>query len=124
MSMSIVLLAASMLSAPHAAASHDYPTQERVKFVLECMALEGGTNYENMYGCSCLLDEIADEMTFDAFVEADSYMRLEGARGERGGIFRSSSDRARNIRDNFRSIREKAKARCFVSPVGETNRDL
>ena len=95
------------------AAANDFPTLERVRFVQECMALENSAKYEILYACSCTLDKIAQEMSFDEFVEADSYMRLRNMRGERGGLFRDSDDRARTVRKNLQDIKTRAEASCF-----------
>jgi len=80
-----------------AAVANDFPTLDRVRFVQECMALENSTKYETLYACSCMLDKMAAEISYDRFIEADSYMRMRNMRnmrGERGGLFRSSDERA------------------------------
>ncbi len=103
-----------------AAGPYSYPTLERVKFVFECMARQGGQSYTSMYGCSCLIDRIADEMSLEDYVYADTYMRLENARGERGGLFRNSSPDARGVRRRFREVLTDATKRCFrMSNEGE-----
>jgi hypothetical protein len=96
-----------------AAAANDFPTLERVRFVQECMALENSAKYETLYACSCTLDKIALEMNYEEFVQADSYMRLRNMRGERGGLFRDSDDRARTVRKNFQDVKTRAEASCF-----------
>ncbi|MBE1276411.1 hypothetical protein [Enterovibrio baiacu] len=112
-STSIVFLIALMGITP-AANANDFPTLERVKFVQECMSLNGGPTYVNMYGCSCVLDKIAAEMRFDDFVHADAFARLRNMRGERGGYFRSSKD-SRSARKVLTTLRDEATEQCFVS---------
>lgn len=80
------LLAVMALAYTASATANDFPTVERVKFVQECMALKGGPSYVNMYGCSCVIDKIADKMTFEQFAYDDAFVRLRNMRGERGGI--------------------------------------
>ncbi|MDD1781586.1 hypothetical protein LRP49_10315 [Enterovibrio sp. ZSDZ35] len=108
---SLFILLAGVLAAPVSA--NDFPTVERVKFVQECMALKGGPNYVNMYGCSCVIDKIASEMTFDEYTYADAFVRLKNMRGERGGYFRSSKD-SRTARKGYLTIKEDAEHQCFV----------
>ncbi len=112
-STSIVFFIALMGISPPASAN-DFPTLERVKFVQECMSLNGGPTYVNMYGCSCVLDKIAAEISFDDFVHADAFARLRNMRGERGGYFRSSKD-SRSARKVLTTLRDEATEQCFVS---------
>lgn len=95
------------------AVANDFPTIDRVRFVQECMALENSQKYETLYACSCTLDKIAEEMSYDEFVAADSYQRARNMRGERGGLFRNSDDRARTTRENFSDVTARAEADCF-----------
>jgi hypothetical protein len=108
-------LSVLMLSfaATPAAIANDFPTIDRVQFVYECMALHGGENYANLYSCACTLDRIAERLSYNEYVVADSYVRMENMRGERGGLFRSSDD-ARRIRNRFKEMRSDAEKQCFV----------
>ncbi|KXF80266.1 hypothetical protein [Enterovibrio coralii] len=108
---SLFILLMGVFSAP--ASANDFPTVERVKFVQECMALKGGPNYVNMYGCSCVIDKIANQMTFDEYTYADAFVRLRNMRGERGGYFRSSKD-SRSARKGYLTIKGEAEEQCFV----------
>lgn len=96
-----------------AAIANDFPTVDRVRFVQECMALENSTKFETLYACSCTLDKMAAEMNYDEFVQADSYMRMRNMRGERGGLFRDSDERARTVRKHFHDVKTRAEASCF-----------
>ncbi len=108
------LLAVMALAYTASATANDFPTVERVKFVQECMALKGGPSYVNMYGCSCVIDKIADKMTFEQFAYDDAFVRLRNMRGERGGYFRSSKD-SRQARSELLGLREEAEKQCFVA---------
>jgi hypothetical protein len=103
-----------------AAAANDYPTTDRVLFVQECMALENSVKYETLYACACTLDKIAAEMSYTEFIEADSYLRLRNMRGERGGLFRNSDDRARTVRQRLQDVKVRAEAQCFFKHSGST----
>ncbi|WP_434362250.1 hypothetical protein NF212_18635 [Parasalinivibrio latis] len=96
----------------NSAEKNDYPTLERVRFVFECMELHGGQTYENLYSCSCMIDQLALYLTIDEYVQYDAYERMRSMMGERGGYFRSS-DASLDIRKEFRSAKLDAERQCF-----------
>jgi hypothetical protein len=65
-------------------AGHDYPTSARVEYVQECMLRNGG-ELSYLYKCSCAIDRIANELTYDDFVEWGTFARNASLAGERGG---------------------------------------
>ena len=85
--------------------ANDFPTQARVEYVFECMAEHGGSSYENLYHCSCQVDKLAQQMSYDTFVEAQTFEHGRHAAGERGGILREGA-----LADSLREKLEKAKA--------------
>ncbi len=101
------------LCATSTATANDFPTIDRVRYVQECMALRNSVKYETLYACSCTLDKIAAQISYDEFVEADSYVRMRNMRGERGGLFRDSDDHARTVRKRFHDVKARAEAGCF-----------
>jgi hypothetical protein len=70
---------------------HDYPTVARVEYVQECIEKKGGV-VANLYKCSCAIDWIARKLTYDEFVEAQTYSKYATLPGEGGGIFRDSPE--------------------------------
>lgn len=110
----IACCCAAMTLWSSAVTANDFPTLDRVRFVQECMALKNSAKLETLYACSCTLDKMAEEMNYDQFVEADSYVRLRNMRGERGGLFRDSDDHARTVRKNFHDVKTRAEASCFL----------
>ena len=80
------------------------------------MALKHSHKYETLSACACTVDNIAEQMTYDEFVQADSYVRMRNMRGEKGGLFRGS-DQAREIRKQFSEIKREAEAACFINQV-------
>ena len=96
-----------------AAAANEYPTLERVDHVLTCMKTNGGQNVDNMYACSCEIDVIAQQVSFDDFTEARTFEIYKRMPGERGGLFRDS-ERAEELVDKLDAARADAKKRCFV----------
>jgi hypothetical protein len=91
-------------------AGHDYPTSARVEYVQECMLRNGG-ELSFLYKCSCAIDRIADELTYDDFVEWGTFARNASLAGERGGVFRDS-DQARDNAKRYRAIEAEAHKAC------------
>lgn len=97
---------------PAMAFAHEYPTVDRVEYVLECMRDHGGKQ-EYLYKCSCAIDHIAKELSYDDFVEASTAARYQSLPGERGGVFRDP-DSVRSLAKNFKALQAKANKICFV----------
>src|SRR5689334_21161457 len=91
--------------------ANDFPTLARVEYVQECVNRTG--NQGHIYQCSCVVDRIADAMSYDAFVEASTYARYSTLPGEGGGIFRDT-DEAKKKAKLFRSIESDAYKSCNV----------
>lgn len=95
-----------------ARATKDYPTVDRVEFVLECMEKNGGKQ-EFLYKCSCVIDEIAAKVGYDDFVEAATAARFQSLGGERGGLFRDPPQ-TREMAKRYLQIQGEAMKRCNV----------
>jgi hypothetical protein len=110
------VLALSMAGAgaapAHGAAANDFPTVDRVEFVLECMHRNAGKQ-EFLYKCACVLDEIAQRFTYDDFVEASTAARFQSLGGERGGVFRDPP-KTRATAKLYLQVRDDAMKRCAV----------
>jgi hypothetical protein len=70
-----------------------YPTVDRVEFVLECMQKNGGKQ-EFLYKCACVLDRIAEQYSYDDFVEASTAV----------GRSRSTHGNSRRPMSDFRQL--------------------
>ncbi len=103
----LVLLAAGVLGLYTAlpAHAHDYPTADRVIYVQECMRQHPGPHFEMLNKCSCALDKLAGEVSFDDFVQMSTASNANSIGGERGNI---------QIR-RFRQIQSAAKKNCFIA---------
>lgn len=104
-----LLTAASASGSPQG-----YPTHEVVEYVIDCMQQHGGVNYDNLYKCSCTFDGIAEEMTHDEFVTADTFVRGRAAAGERPEILREGPV-AEGSRESFQEILNTAEHKCGLS---------
>jgi hypothetical protein len=89
-----------------------YPTVDRVEFVLECMQKNGGKQ-EFLYKCSCVIDDIAQKIPYDDFVEAATAARFQSLGGERGGVFRDPP-KTREMAQRYVKIQGEAMKRCDV----------
>lgn len=98
---------------PCVANANDYPTLERVDYVLTCMRLAGGQTIDNLYACSCEIDVIAQRVGIDDFTAARTYEIYKRMPGEKGGLFRESPE-GDVLRERLREARQEAKKRCFI----------
>jgi hypothetical protein len=89
---------------------NNYPTAARVEYVNECIANQRDS-LANVYQCSCVIDRIADTLSYDEFVEAITFSRYAGLPGEAGAIFRDS-DEARNRGRKYRELESEAYRVC------------
>ncbi|MDH3526510.1 MAG: hypothetical protein OEM43_03265 [Gammaproteobacteria bacterium] len=92
--------------------ANDFPTQERVEYVLNCMSEHGGQNYNSLYACVCTIDTIASRLSYDEFTKAVTYTNLRKTPGERGGLFRDR-DRTGEIIELLAETRKDAERKCF-----------
>ncbi len=93
--------------------AHDYPTVDRVEYVLECLRNNGG-EYEYIYKCSCVIDEIARAMSYDDYVESATISRYQGMGGERAGVFRDP-EQFKEKSKAYRALQADAAKRCGIA---------
>lgn len=94
-------------------ATNDFPTQARVEYVFQCMRDHGGQNYDNLYHCSCKMDELAKHMNYQEYSEAIVFKNLKSMPGERGGLFRDPPQ-SKSLRNKLKQVEEAAEAHCFM----------
>lgn len=110
-SMALMLAAVPALAN---AENNNYPTLDRLNYALDCMDRHGGPKIENLTGCSCEIDVVAEQMTYEQFVDANVYMLNKDTPGDKGGVFRDMPIG----KDNYAVLmkaREDAEKRCFVT---------
>ena len=98
-----------------AAHANDFPTLARVEYVQECVNRTGSQTH--IYQCSCVVDRIAEAMSYDEFVEASTYARYSTLPGDGGGIFRDTED-AKKKAKLFRSVEADAFRACNLKMPG------
>lgn len=82
-----ILAAGLTLSFAASAAPGDFPTVDRFIFVNECMQENGGS-LDAMYKCSCVMDQLAANLSYDQFQDGDVAQHGANTGGERGALFR------------------------------------
>ena len=107
-----VSMAIAGAAAAQGAGAHNYPTVDRVEFVLECMQRNAGKQ-EFLYKCACVIDEIARKLSYDDFVEASTAARYQSLAGERGGLFRDPPQ-TRDTAKRYLQVQGAAMKRCDV----------
>lgn len=93
---------------------NEYPTQDRVEFVLQCIKKNGGLRYETLYSCNCSIDKIASQMSFEDYTDATTYTFMRSTPGEKGGIFRDPPQ-AKKLRDELKNAQSFAQKSCFIT---------
>lgn len=106
---------------PTVCAANDFPTLARVEFVLGCMNDRGGQTYDTLYPCVCLLDRIAETMSYDEFSEGLVFEQLRSTAGERGGVFRDP-EQAETLTGKLQRAMEQGEGQCFVKQIRPDSR--
>lgn len=92
---------------------NDFPTRDRVEYVLNCVAQHGGLSYVNQYACGCKIDKIAEKLTFNEYESAKTFSYLKSTPGESGGVFRDPKQ-SKDLRTRLKEAEEYAEKNCFV----------
>jgi hypothetical protein len=92
---------------------NDFPTRDRVEYVLECVAKNGGLNFTNQNSCTCMVDKIAEKMTYKEYIEARTFTFMRSTPGEKGGLFRDPKQ-AKDLRKLLKESEQYAESKCFV----------
>jgi hypothetical protein len=92
---------------------NDFPTRDRVEYVLNCVARHGGLTYITQYACGCKIDKIAEKMTFAEYEAANTFTYLRSTPGEAGGVFRDPKQ-SKDLRKLLKEAEAYAEKQCFV----------
>ncbi|MEK8025177.1 hypothetical protein [Pseudaquabacterium rugosum] len=90
-----------------------YPTADRVVFVQQCMQDHRGPYFEMVNKCSCAIDTIARELSFEDYTTLSTEANALTIGGERGSVLRDNEavgPHARQLRDRI----ARAKQGCFI----------
>ena len=93
------------------AVANDFPTSSRAEYVFACMSTNGQSR-EMLDKCSCSVDVIAELMTYDEYVDAETAVRMRLMSGERTAMFRDVEWVNKKV-ENLRAAQAEAEIRCF-----------
>lgn len=110
-----LLILGAMLTIATPARANDFPTADRVNYVLECMRTYPGARFEMSSKCSCALDAIAKEINYDEYVELSTASKAMSIGGERGSAIRDVPSLEPGVK-RYRALVAKAEAACFLRP--------
>lgn len=108
------LLSAMLALFAGAALAHDYPTVERVNYVLECMRTHPGPHYEMVSKCSCAMDALAKQVTLADYIEMSTATNANSIGGERGNTIRDTEMLQAHIK-RYRELQARVKKGCFIN---------
>jgi len=104
----------AIVTSEPAPVANDYPTRDRVEYVLNCVAQHGGLTYITQYACGCKIDKIAEKMTFAEFEAAKTFTYLsKGQTGDAGAVFRDPAQ-SKDLRKRIKDAEASAEKSCFV----------
>jgi hypothetical protein len=93
---------------------NDYPTQDRVLYVQECMRSHAGPPaFELVSKCSCAIDRMAEEVRFADYVQMTTVVNAVTIGGERGGELRDNETLKPQIA-RWRELQSKVQKACFI----------
>ncbi|MGZ4960043.1 MAG: hypothetical protein ACXV7J_12370 [Methylomonas sp.] len=92
---------------------NDFPTRDRVDYVLECVAKHGGLTYINQYACGCKIDKIAEKLSFAEYESARTFSQMQKTPGEAGAAFRDPKQ-SKDLRTRLKEADADAEKSCFV----------
>jgi hypothetical protein len=110
----VAAIALLLSDTARAAAANDFPTIDRVMFVEACARDHPDRPHQEMlYKCSCAVDALAAQYTFDQYVDLSTAFDAGQIAGERGAAVRESTS-GQDLAKQFRAARAKAFSSCFI----------
>ena len=92
--------------------ANDYPTRDRVEYVLNCLQKLGRNSMDDLQTCSCRIDSVASAMPFEIYGYAVTYNRNKKMSGEKGGVFRDNKS-GKEFSNQLFEIEDIAKGQCI-----------
>lgn len=88
-----------------------YPTSVKVEYVMGCLAANG-MDLVNLSKCSCSIDYIAAQISYENYTKADTVLRAQLDQGTKGAVFRDSGW-AKEMVSELQSIQSASSLECF-----------
>lgn len=105
----------ALTARPALARDNNFPTVDRVLYVQECMRNHPGHHYEMVNKCSCALDKLAGEVSFEDYVTMNTAFNANSIGGERGGTIRDA-DNLQQLIKRYRELQSRVQKACFIAP--------
>jgi hypothetical protein len=106
------------LTAAHAQdaqSGNNYPTADRVQFVEECINdYPDKGRFEMIHKCSCLVDTLAKNYTYDQFVDMSTAFKAFTISGERGNVVRDTP-MGKALNAEYKKAITGAREACFLN---------
>lgn len=93
------------------ASANDFPTRARAEYVFACMSSNGQSEVM-LIQCSCAVDVIAELMSYDQYVDAETTLRMRLLSGERTAMFRDVEWVRKSV-EKLKAAQAEAEIRCF-----------
>lgn len=110
------LLAVGVLLAAGPARANDFPTLARVQYVQQCQNANPGPLFEMQSKCSCALDQLAGQLSYEQFDTLKTVTDAMSIGGERGGALRDNPQ-VRPMMEQLRKLEAQAASACFLKRV-------
>ena len=93
---------------------NNYPTLDRVQYVLECAQnYPGKVHQEMIYKCSCAIDEIAKQLSYDDFVNDWTASKAVTIAGDRGAI--REHQMVKGMVKQYKDVQATAEKNCLFN---------
>ena len=103
-----------LLAVAGVAGAFDYPTVDRVEYVGDCIQRHPDVDRQEMvYKCSCAIDHIRKQLSYDAYVESSTAAKAFSVVGERGNVIRDSEGAMKLVK-RYRKVEADAQEACFI----------
>jgi len=93
------------------AQENDYPAVARTDYIAAC-AVSNGQGVGVRDKCVCSLNVIADQLDYDAYVEAETILRMTNVPGAKGMFFQNIPHLKEQV-TKLRRAQAEAEIRCF-----------
>ena len=91
--------------------TENFPTVEKVEYVFACIQANED-NLAYMQKCSCSIDYIESQITYDDYVNAETITSLRQIYGEKSLMFRNTPN-AMKIYTDLQNLLAEAEMECF-----------
>ena len=115
LAVALALSASAFAAKPKAKAKvNNYPTLDRVQYVLECVQnYPDKVHQEMIYKCSCAIDEIAKKISYDDFINDWTATKAITIAGDRGAI--REHQMVKGMVKQFKDVQGNAQKTCLFN---------